>query len=167
MKYLYYVFLLIDRIRKISRDAYYKSILDIHPSVRLGDVVMDKRNISMGEGTYIRSGEVASGQGRVNIGKFCAIGANVSLRARSHDLSAPTPSQKLKINKRVFADIEIGDHVWIGNNMVIKQGVKVGKFAVIGAGSVVTRDVPEKMIVAGVPARVIRENKDLNLEYYD
>jgi len=166
MKYIYYFFLLFEKVKRKSRDSYYKSILDIHPSVNLGQVVMDKNNISIGRGSYIRSGEIASGEGRVTIGNFCAIGSNVSIRARTHDLSAPTASDKLKVNKRVFADILIGNHVWIGNNVVIKQGVKIGDFAVIGAGSVVTKDVPSGMIAAGVPAKIIRENTELNTDYY-
>ena len=58
----------------------------------------------------------------------------------------------------VSAPIEIGNHVFVGRRTMVLKGVKVGDGAVIGAGSVVTRDVPANCLVAGVPARVIREN---------
>ena len=54
--------------------------------------------------------------------------------------------------------IEIGDHVWIGLRAIILKGVKIGNGSVIAAGAVVTRDVPPYSLVAGVPARVIKEN---------
>lgn len=58
--------------------------------------------------------------------------------------------------KNHYAPIRIGNNVWIGSNATVLQGVTVGDWAVIGAGAVVTRDVPPMSIVGGVPARVIR-----------
>lgn len=163
MRYLYYFFALVRRIERRSRSKYYKSILEIHPSVRIGDVIMDKKNIVIGEGSYIRSGEIASGDAVVSIGRYCAIGANVTIRARSHQLSAPTASPSRRVNHRVYANIKIGDYVWIGNNVVIKHGVTINDHAIIGANSVVTKDVPAKAIVAGVPANFIRYNDELDI----
>ena len=54
--------------------------------------------------------------------------------------------------------ISIGNHVWIGINVTILKGVKIGDGAIIAAGAVVTRDVPERCLAAGVPARVIKNN---------
>jgi acetyltransferase-like isoleucine patch superfamily enzyme len=54
--------------------------------------------------------------------------------------------------------IKIGNHVWIGLNAVILKGVTVGDGAIIAAGAVVTRDVPERCLVGGVPAKIIKEN---------
>ena len=166
MRILFYFFLLVRRIENRSRNAYYKSILDIHSSVRIGDVDLDKKNISIGKGSYIRSGEIVCGEARVLIGKFCAIGSNVCIRARSHALEAPTASENLAANERVHADITIGDHVWIGNNVFIKHGVSISDHAIIGANSVVVCDVPRKAIYAGVPARLIRYNEELDDELY-
>ena len=55
------------------------------------------------------------------------------------------------------AGIDIGDHVWIGMHCCILKGVRIGRGAIVAAGSVVTRDVPENCLAAGVPARVVRE----------
>ena len=57
--------------------------------------------------------------------------------------------------------IHISDDAWIGVGVIVLDGVRIGKGAVIGAGSVVTRDVPDNTIVAGVPAKVIRMRNDM------
>jgi len=54
--------------------------------------------------------------------------------------------------------IEIGEHVWIGTNVTILKGVKIGNGAIIGANSLINKNVPEKMLVAGIPAKIIKEN---------
>ena len=60
--------------------------------------------------------------------------------------------------RREGGGVRIGNKVWIATNAIILPGVTVGDGAIVAAGSVVTRDVPEKCMVAGVPARVIKEN---------
>ena len=122
---------------------------------------MDKKNITIAKGTYIQSGEIFSGDALVTIGKYCAIGKNVSIKARTHDLTQPTPDEINLVNKQKFANISIGDRVWIGDNVFIKEGINIGNDAVIAANSVVTKDVPAKMIAGGVPAKILRENTSL------
>lgn len=132
----------------------YMATRDIHPSVRLGDVIMDE-NVSIGEGTYMGSGQIYAGkQSRVTIGRFCAIGYNVHIKARSHDPNNPTSAGRPQ--QKVEADISIGNHVWIGDNVFILPGISVGDHVIIGASAVVTRDVPDYAVVGGVPARLIR-----------
>ena len=88
---------------------------------------------------------------RISIGEDCAIAERVVIRdSNSHKI--------LYDGYSVSAPIEIGNHVWIGMNSIIVPGVTIGDGAVIAAGAVVNRDVPPKTLVAGVPARVVREN---------
>jgi len=145
-------------LKKLVIDKYYKSILEIDSTVSLGDCVLDCKNIRIGEGTYIKSGEIFSGCGSVDIGKFCAIGSNVSIKARTHDLRRPTANEKNPINLRRYGDISIGNYVWVGDNVFIREGVVIGDHAVIGANSVVVSDVPQRAIVGGIPAKFIRDN---------
>lgn len=138
------------------RSGYYKSQLPIHKSVRLGTTHLDRANISIGRGSYVKSGEILSGNATIEIGEFCAIGRNVSIKARSHDASDPVKSTETGTNKRVEKDIKIGNRVWIGDNVYIREGVTIGDDVIVGANSVVTRSVPERSVVAGVPAKIIR-----------
>lgn len=87
--------------------------------------------------------------GRVIIGKRCMIGSHVAISSLTHDHSQPQ-----MWNTMVAKPVRIGDEVWIGSHAVIMPGVTLGDGCVVGAGSVVTRDVPPRAIAYGVPARV-------------
>ena len=82
------------------------------------------------------------------------IGHSAVLATINHDLE---PS---KMRKNHYAPIIIGKHVWIGSNATILSGVTIGDWAVVGAGAVVTKDVPPMTVVGGVPAKVIHRIKD-------
>ena len=85
----------------------------------------------------------------VTIGDDVAISKGVTIRdSDNHSING---------NTEVSAPIHIGNHVWIGVNAVILKGVSIGDGAVLAAGAVVTRDVPPKALVGGVPAKVIKE----------
>jgi acetyltransferase-like isoleucine patch superfamily enzyme/coenzyme F420-reducing hydrogenase beta subunit len=88
---------------------------------------------------------------KITIGNGCAIARDVIIR----DFDA---HQLLETNHGMAMEISIGAHVWIGTRAIILKGVIIGDGAVIAAGAVVTKDVPAKCLVAGVPAKVIREN---------
>lgn len=153
---VFYCFRCLARLETWSRDRYYKSILDIHPTARLGTTRLDRRNIHIGRETYLKSGEVLAGNATVRIGEYCAIGRNVSIKARTHSPDAPTAGPDSPHHTRIERSITIGNRVWIGDNVFIREGVTVADDAILAANCVVTRDVPEGAVVGGVPARVIR-----------
>ena len=88
-------------------------------------------------------------EGCIEIGEDMAIAPGVVIRScDSHHIEG-------QVSKK---DIHIGKHVWIGENAIILKGVTIGDGAVIGAGAVVTKDVPTRSVVAGNPAKVIKDN---------
>jgi acetyltransferase-like isoleucine patch superfamily enzyme len=88
---------------------------------------------------------------KITIGRGCAIARDVIIR--------DTDAHKiLNSNRPMTEEVVIGEHVWIGNRAIIMKGVTIGDGAVIAAGAIVTKDVPKKCLVGGVPAKVIREN---------
>lgn len=88
---------------------------------------------------------------KITIGKGCAIARDVIIR----DTDA---HQLINSTHLMNQEVSIGEHVWIGNRAMIMKGVTIGNGAVVAAGSIVTKDVPGKCLVAGVPAKVIRHN---------
>jgi acetyltransferase-like isoleucine patch superfamily enzyme len=88
---------------------------------------------------------------RIKIGHDVAIAENVTIRDSDNH-------QIIYSNYEISKPIDIGNHVWIGMNATILKGVNIGDGAVVAAGSVVTRNIPENCLVAGVPARIIKNN---------
>jgi len=111
------------------------------------------QNIEIGEHVYLNFQCVILDCNKVRIGDHTMIGPNVQIYTAAHDLQAETRIQGWEVAK----PIDIAENVWIGGGAILLPGVKIGRNAVVGAGAVVTRDVPENTIVAGNPARVIRE----------
>ena len=130
-------------------------------NVHLSEGYLDG-NVILEEGTYInRNYRIVSGRNsKVEIGSHCAIGRNFNCSSRTHDLVRPTSDKSNLKHKIIEKDISIGRSVWIGDNVLIKPGITVKDFAIIGANSVVTKDVGEFEIVGGVPAKHIRFNTD-------
>ncbi len=133
----------------------------IHNSVEFGSNVQligPNEAFFIGEGTYINDAIlVASNQAKVTIGKNCAIGYRVSIKAVTH--SAMNPCQDDQGNISIIErDITIGNTCWIGDNVFIREGISVGNNVVVGANSVVTKPVPDNVVIAGVPAVIIRSN---------
>lgn len=108
------------------------------------------KNITIGKDVFINSGCHFQDQGGIVIGDGAFIGHNVVLATINHDLD-PRNNRK-----NHYAPINIGKNVWIGANATVLPGVSIGDWAVIGAGAVVTKDVPAKSVVGGVPARIIK-----------
>ncbi len=108
------------------------------------------KNITIGKDVFINSGCHFQDQGGITIGDGALIGHNVVLATINHDLN---PKQG---RKNHYAPIHIGNHVWMGSNATILPGVTIGDWAVVAAGAVVTKDVPLRTVVGGVPAKVLK-----------
>ena len=91
----------------------------------------------------------------VHIGDYCMIGPNTLITTVGHPFSPKDRREKKAYSKPVA----IGDDVWIGGNCTILPGVTIGNNVVVAAGAVVTKDVPDNCVVAGVPARIIKRLK--------
>lgn len=110
-------------------------------------------NITLGDKVFFNFNCVILDVAPVLIGSGVLFGPAVQIYAATHPLSAAERRTGLELGKRV----EIGDDVWVGGGAIICPGVRVGARSVIGAGSVVTKDIPEGVLAVGNPCRVVRE----------
>ena len=99
---------------------------------------------------------------KVIIGDNCQMAPNVAIYTAGHPVHPDTRNTLYEYG----IEVTIGDNVWIGGNTVICPGVHIGSNTVIGAGSVVTKDIPDWVIAAGNPCRVIRKITDADRKYY-
>lgn len=109
-------------------------------------------NIFLGQRIFFNFQCVVLDVCAVTIGDFTLFGPNVQIYTATHPMNAV-----LRRTQEFAKPIEIGSDVWVGGGAIICPGVKIGSRSVIGAGSVVTRDLPESVFAAGNPCRVIRE----------
>ena len=109
-------------------------------------------NIELGERVFFNFNCVVLDVCSVRIGSFCLFGPAVQIYTATHPLDA-----QLRRHVEFGKPVEIGTDVWVGGGAIILPGVRIGSRAVVGAGSVVTRDVPEGVFAAGNPCRTIRE----------
>jgi acetyltransferase-like isoleucine patch superfamily enzyme len=158
-------------IKAFGRDAKFLGIPVFDPdfrgnlSVSIGDNVEIYKNVSFrgrGEiqiGSYssINSGVIFGTTSKIIIGNYVMVADNVSFRNADHafgDTDVP-----MLIQGEFSKNIIVEDDVWIGANVVILKGVRIGTGAIIGANAVVTQDVPSFKIYGGVPAKEIGDRK--------
>lgn len=139
---------------QIRRQILGKSIT-LGRNVKIDEFVrVDKPNrLQIGDETFIGRGTFIHAGGGVQIGANVLIGPYVKIWSADHcfaDRSKPINEQGHE-----FAPIVIDDDVWLGVDCIILKGVTIGRGAVVGAGSVVTKDIPPYAVVVGVPAQVI------------
>lgn len=153
-----------NEIKDLCSQLNYKKLRwlgSYHPDNRTRKIFLELTNVKIGEGTVINRGIVISDGylPLITIGKRVAISPNVILIAQS----APNNSNLNDVpyvKDRLIKDapIVVEDDVWIGTGAIILPGVIVGKMSVIGAGAVVTKNVPPYSTVGGTPAKIIKNS---------
>jgi maltose O-acetyltransferase len=111
------------------------------------------QNIHIGDHVYLNVSCTILDCNEVHIGHHVMIGPVVQIYTAAHHLTAETRIQGWEVAKPIV----IEDNVWLGGGAILLPGVRIGRNAVVGAGAVVSRSVPANTVVAGNPARVIRE----------
>ncbi len=110
-------------------------------------------NIYAGDGFYMNFGGVILDCNRVDIGEKVLCGPSVHIYTATHPIDPEIRLSGLELT----APVQIGNNVWIGGGVIICPGVTIGDDTTIGAGSVVVKDIPARVVAAGNPCRVIRE----------
>lgn len=150
-----------DRVRVWGRPVVDASgRLIVHPRVQIRSTVartellaFEGGLLEIGERAYINYGCSIAASLRISIGPRCSIGTHVMMM--DNDFHRIEPERR---DERPDSNpIVLEENVWIGGRSIILGGVTIGAHSVVGAGSVVTSDVPPRTVVAGSPARVIRE----------
>lgn len=109
--------------------------------------------ISIGAGTFVNVDAVMLDVAPIEIGAACQIGSRVQLVTAAHPVDPEARRQAWEYGR----PIAVADNVWLGSGVIVCPGVTIGRDTVVGAGAVVTRDLPGGVVAAGVPARVVRE----------
>jgi maltose O-acetyltransferase len=140
----------VEAAQSVARDLLGAVGADAH--VRAPIFVDYGFNITVGAGTFINYNLTALDVAKIEIGSHCQIGPNVQLLTPTHPLAATPRRDKLEAAKPIV----IGDNVWLGGGVIVLAGVTIGENSVVGAGSVVTKDLPADVLAMGTPARVIK-----------
>lgn len=120
-------------------------------------------NIEIGENFYANHNLTILDPAKVTFGDNVFIGPNCSFYTPQHPIDAETRNKGLEY----AFPVKVGNNVWIGGNVTVLPGVSIGDDSVIGAGSVVTKDIPENVIAAGNPCRVIRKITELDKKRFE
>lgn len=119
-------------------------------------------NVHIGDHFYANFNLVIVDDIDVYIGENVMIAPNVTITPTGH----PVDSDLRRPGTQFSIPIRIGNNVWIGSNVVILPGITIGNNSVIGAGSVVTHDIPENVVAVGNPCGVLRKINERDKEYY-
>ncbi len=113
-------------------------------------------HLHLGSGVYSNSNLTLVDDGHIYVGDRVMFGPNVTVATANHPFEAELRRKGLQYNK----DVYIGENAWIAAGVMIVPGVHIGRNTVIGAGSVVTKDIPDNVLAVGNPCRVIRTLSD-------
>ncbi len=132
-------------LKSMGRNTY---ILD-------GVTIIAPEKLEIGNRVSIHENSLLACQGGVKIGDCVAIGSNFIISSSEH-INKDT-SKLIKDQGMKSLPVEIGNNIWIGARVTILMGVKIGNNSIIGAGSLVNKNIPDNVVVAGVPAKIIRK----------
>jgi len=121
------------------------------------------RHVHLGKNVYFNFNATFVDDAQIFVGDNTMVAPNVTLATGSHPVSPKLRAEGYGCNK----PIHVGKNCWLGSNVIVLAGVTVGDNSIIGAGSVVTRDIPANCFAAGSPARVIRGITPEDDIYYD
>lgn len=119
-------------------------------------------NIEVGKNFFANYNCTMLDVAKITIGENCFMASNVAIYTAGHPIHPDSRNSMYEYG----IPVTIGDNVWIGGNTVICPGVTIGSNCVVGAGSVVTKDIPDWSMAAGNPCRVIRKITDEDKRYY-
>lgn len=120
------------------------------------------KHIHFGNNVYVNFNFTAVDDSHIYIGDNTMLGPNVTLASAGHPICPPLRAKAYQFNMPV----KIGKNCWLGAGVIVLPGVTVGDNTVIGAGSVVTKDIPSGVVAVGNPCRVLREIDERDFEYY-
>lgn len=122
--------------------------------------VGENAQLSIGNYFYLNSYSIIDCKYKISIGSRVMIGPHCYISDFDHDINVNLNAQHHRINKS-YKEVIIEDNVWIGAGVKILKGVTIGKNSVIGAGTVVTKEIPPNVVAVGNPAKILREIKNI------
>ena len=120
------------------------------------------RHVHFGKNIYANFNLALVDDTHIYVGDYTQFGPNVVLATAGHPVNPDLRERAYQYN----APIRIGRNCWLGANVVVVPGVTIGDNVVVGAGSVVTRDLPDTVVALGNPCKILREVNDRDREYY-
>ncbi len=162
----FYRVLFLTKIKNMDYSIQCDGLIDVSGSVSVGKNSRIGRDsqfqanmngaVEIGENVRINRGCTVVSYSSVKIGNHSLIGEYVSIRDANHGTSL---SDNIKSQQHTTKPVVIGSDVWIGRGSCILPGVTIGSGSVIGANSVVTKNIPSNSVVAGVPGKIIKKRK--------
>ena len=119
-------------------------------------------HVHFGKGVYANFNLTLVDDTHIYVGDYTMFGPNVTIATAGHPILPELREQGYQYN----ASVRIGRNCWIGAGVIIVPGITIGDHVVVGAGSVVTKDLPDHVVAVGNPCRVLREVNERDREYY-
>ena len=118
--------------------------------------------VHFGKNVYANFNLTLVDDGHIYVGDYTMIGPNVTIATAGHPILPELREKGYQYNM----EVHIGKNCWLGSGVVVLPGVTIGDNVVVGAGSIVTKDLPSNVVAVGNPCRVLREMNERDKEYY-